>query len=146
VPASWYRPHSHTHVTPRHPLHPSSSSTLCPTCVVPSFLTFPSPRPSPRDSAKNVILAGVKAVTLQDTAACTLADLGAHFYLTQADVGTNRAQACAAKLQELNPAVAVTFVAAEISDDLCKKHQVCAPRAKLRSENKTRKRHSCLKK
>jgi len=74
--------------------------------------------------AKNVILAGVKAVTLQDTAACTLADLGAHFYLTQADVGTNRAQACAAKLQELNPAVAVTFVAAEISDDLCKKHQV----------------------
>ena len=77
-------------------------------------------------AAKNVILAGVKAVTLQDTGACELSDLGANFYLTAADVGKNRAEACAARLQELNPAVAVTVVTSEISDDLCKKHQVSA--------------------
>ena len=71
-----------------------------------------------------MILAGVKAVTLQETAACELSDLGAHFYLTEDDVGKNRAEACAAKLQELNPAVEVNVVTADISDDLCKKHQV----------------------
>lgn len=71
-----------------------------------------------------MILAGVKVVTLQETAACELSDLGAHFYLTEADVGKNRAEACAAKLQELNPAVEVKVVTAEISDELCKEHQV----------------------
>jgi hypothetical protein len=74
--------------------------------------------------AKNVILAGVKAVTIQDASACELADLGAQFYLTEADVGKNRAEACAAKLQELNPAVAVTANTGEITDDLCKQHTV----------------------
>ena len=74
--------------------------------------------------AKNVILAGVKAVTLQDTTACELSDLSAQFYLAEADVGANRATACAGRLQELNPAVAVTVVADEISDALCAKHQV----------------------
>lgn len=69
-------------------------------------------------------MAGVKAVTLQDTGVVELQDLGSHFYLTEADVGKNRAAACAARLQELNPAVAVTVAAAEIDDALCKKHQV----------------------
>jgi ubiquitin-activating enzyme E1 len=66
--------------------------------------------------AKNVILAGVKAVTLHDTEAVQLADLGAQFYLMEADVGANRAAACQAKLQELNTAVAVTASAEELSD------------------------------
>ena len=71
-----------------------------------------------------MILAGVKAVTLQETEACAIADLGANFYLAEADVGKNRAEACAAKLQELNPAVEVTVVTDDITDDLVKKHQV----------------------
>lgn len=37
--------------------------------------------------AKNVILGGVKSVTLHDDAVCKLADLGSQFYLTEADVG-----------------------------------------------------------
>ena len=37
--------------------------------------------------AKNVILGGVKSVTLHDHAVCKLADLGSQFYLTEADVG-----------------------------------------------------------
>ena len=44
--------------------------------------------------AKNVILSGVKAVTLHDTEAVTLADIGSQFFLREADVGTNRAVAC----------------------------------------------------
>ena len=48
-------------------------------------------------TAKNVILAGVKAVTLHDTGAVALEDLSAQFYLTESDVGGNRAEACAAK-------------------------------------------------
>jgi hypothetical protein len=71
-----------------------------------------------------VILAGVKAVTLQETEACAIADLGANFYLAEADVGKNRAEACAAKLQELNPAVEVTVVTDDVTEDLVKKHQV----------------------
>ena len=57
--------------------------------------------------AKNVILAGVAALTVADTAAVQLRDLSAHFYLTAQDVGRNRAEACAPRLHELNPAVAV---------------------------------------
>ena len=65
-----------------------------------------------------MILAGVKAVTLQETEACAIADLGANFYLAEADVGKNRAEACAAKLQELNPAVEVTVVTDDVTEDL----------------------------
>ena len=74
--------------------------------------------------AKNVILANVNSVTLHDAGAASLADCGAHFYLTPADEGKNRAEACAAKLQELNPAVTVTVKTGEITDDLCKQHTV----------------------
>ena len=44
--------------------------------------------------AKNVILSGVKAVTLHDTETVATADLGCQFFLREADVGTNRAVAC----------------------------------------------------
>lgn len=37
--------------------------------------------------AKNVILGGVKSVTLHDDALCQISDLGSQFYLTEADVG-----------------------------------------------------------
>jgi len=71
-----------------------------------------------------MILAGVKAVTLQDASECELADLGAQFYLNENDVGKNRAEACASLLQELNPAVDVTAVTEDASDALVRKHQV----------------------
>lgn len=68
--------------------------------------------------AKNVILAGVHAVVVQDTAATTVRDLGAQFYLAEADVGRNRAEACVAKLQDLNPGVAVTAVSTPVTEEL----------------------------
>eukprot|EP00899_Mesostigma_viride_P027629 jgi/Mesvir1/8050/Mv18206-RA.1 len=58
--------------------------------------------------AKNVILAGVKSVTLHDEGDTELLDLSAQFYLTEADVGKNRAQACCSRLQELNNSVHVS--------------------------------------
>jgi len=66
--------------------------------------------------AKNVILAGVRAVTIHDSATVALADLGANFYLADADFGKNRAWACANQLQELNTAVAVSASAEDLSE------------------------------
>ena len=54
-------------------------------------------------SAKNVILAGVKSVTLHDTAPTTWLDLSAQFYLSEKDLGQPRAASCCAQLAELNP-------------------------------------------
>ena len=70
-----------------------------------------------------MILAGVKAVTLQDADKVALADLGAQFYLSEADVGKNRAEACAARLQELNPAVEVSVVTEAVTSALVAKHR-----------------------
>lgn len=67
-------------------------------------------------AAKNVILAGVKTVTLHDPEVVQLQDLGSQFYLSEADIGANRASACQAKLQELNTAVAVSATTEELTD------------------------------
>lgn len=74
--------------------------------------------------AKNVILAGVKAVTIHDTAQVQLRDLGAQFYLSESDIGSNRAEACKDKLQELNNAVVVTSATGHLSDEFLGQFQV----------------------
>lgn len=58
-------------------------------------------------AAKNVILAGVKAVALYDPSLVDIKDLGSQFYLTPDDVGKPTAAACKDRLQELNKAVQV---------------------------------------
>ena len=60
--------------------------------------------------AKNVILANVRAVTLHDSNAVTAADCGANFYLSEDDIGKNRATTCLQQMQELNPGVQVRAV------------------------------------
>ncbi|XRB18925.1 ubiquitin-activating enzyme E1 [Pseudoscourfieldia marina] len=55
--------------------------------------------------AKNVSLAGVSAITIHDTIDTDYKHLSSQFYLTEANMGTNRAAACAEKLQDLNPSV-----------------------------------------
>jgi ubiquitin-activating enzyme E1 len=57
--------------------------------------------------AKNVILAGVKSVTLHDETPTAWSDLAAQFYLSESDLGQPRAAACASKLAELNRYVKV---------------------------------------
>lgn len=76
-------------------------------------------------AAKNIILAGVKAVTLHDHSTVQLRDLAAQFYLQEADVGKNRAEACKDRLQELNIAVTVSSSSEELSDTFLKRFQVC---------------------
>jgi ubiquitin-activating enzyme E1 len=81
------------------PHYPASSNPL------------PYPRPPPSSpsfsAAKNVILAGVKSVTLHDATPTTWLDLSAQFYLSEADLGQPRAASCCAHLAELNPYVRV---------------------------------------
>ncbi|GLT71501.1 hypothetical protein SLA2020_435150 [Shorea laevis] len=57
--------------------------------------------------AKNLILAGVKSVTLHDEGTVELWDLSSNFIFSENDVGKNRAQASVQKLQDLNNAVVV---------------------------------------
>lgn len=58
--------------------------------------------------AKNLILAGPKSVSLYDPEVAAVRDLGANFYLEEGHVGkVSRADACLAKLQELNQYVKV---------------------------------------
>lgn len=52
--------------------------------------------------AKNVILSGLGIVTIHDTALTVIADLTTQFYLTESDIGKNRAESCVTKLAELN--------------------------------------------
>ncbi len=75
-------------------------------------------------AAKNLILSGVRSVTLQDAGEVELSDLAAQFYLTEADLGKNRAEACISKLQELNNAVHVTAHTEAIKDSFLLKFQV----------------------
>lgn len=59
--------------------------------------------------AKDVILAGIKSITLHDTSPAKTYDLGSQFFLSNKDVQQkiDRAEASASKLSELNPYVDV---------------------------------------
>jgi ubiquitin-activating enzyme E1 len=63
------------------------------------------------ECAKNLILAGPKAVMLYDPEITKINDLGANFYTELAHVGkVSRAEACVGKLRELNPYVKVEVI------------------------------------
>ncbi|GFO14677.1 ubiquitin-like modifier-activating enzyme 6 [Plakobranchus ocellatus] len=59
--------------------------------------------------AKNIVLAGIKSVTVQDPKVSSIRDLGVQFFLRESDVkaAKNRAEATAPHLIELNPYVTV---------------------------------------
>ena len=57
--------------------------------------------------AKNLVLAGVGTLTILDDAVVTESDLGSQFFLSEANVGQNRAQAASVAIQKLNPRVGV---------------------------------------
>lgn len=67
--------------------------------------------------AKNLILAGVKSVTLQDEGIVELWDLSSNFVFTEDDVGKNRALASVQKLQELNNAVLVSTLTTQLTKE-----------------------------
>lgn len=74
--------------------------------------------------AKNVILGGVKSVTLHDTKNAQLSDLNSQFFLTEADVGTNRATTSHQRLSELNTYVPISTSTNPLTDDFLKNFRV----------------------
>ena len=66
--------------------------------------------------AKNIILGGVKSVTLHDEKSCTIKDLSSQFYLNKTCIGQNRAECCVKQLSELNNYVTTEVYTGELSD------------------------------
>jgi ubiquitin-activating enzyme E1 len=74
--------------------------------------------------AKNVILSGVKSVCLHDRQLVTQADLAAQFYLSEKDVGRNRAKVSCTPLAELNNYVSVSTYTGELTPEFITQYQV----------------------
>ncbi|XP_077517867.1 ubiquitin-like modifier-activating enzyme 1 [Amblyomma americanum] len=74
--------------------------------------------------AKNIILGGVKSVTLYDQASCTLDDLSSQYYLDEESVGDNRAEASVAPLAELNEYVRVSAYTEPLTEEFVKQFSV----------------------
>ncbi|XP_056620509.1 ubiquitin-like modifier-activating enzyme 6 isoform X1 [Triplophysa dalaica] len=68
--------------------------------------------------AKNIVLAGVKAVTLHDCKRCEVSDLGTNFFIREEDVHSQRkrVEAVHSRVAELNPYVQVS-VSTDVLDD-----------------------------
>lgn len=73
--------------------------------------------------AKNVILAGVKSVTLHDPKACTIQDISSQFFLYESDVGKNRAKLSGPRLAELNSYVPTIVYEGELTEDVLGRFQ-----------------------
>uniref|UniRef100_A0A8C0QKI7 E1 ubiquitin-activating enzyme n=1 Tax=Chelonoidis abingdonii TaxID=106734 RepID=A0A8C0QKI7_CHEAB len=74
--------------------------------------------------AKNIILGGVKSVTLHDTEPAQWADLASQFYLREEDLGKNRAEVSQPRLAELNSYVPVSVHTGALTDDFLSQFQV----------------------
>lgn len=68
--------------------------------------------------AKNIVLAGVKAVTLHDTKQCETCDLGSNFFIHKEDVSgqKSKVEAVCARVAELNPYVHVDVSSLALDD------------------------------
>ncbi|KAK2816994.1 hypothetical protein Q5P01_025185 [Channa striata] len=69
--------------------------------------------------AKNIVLAGVKAVTLHDTKQCEIWDLGSNFFIRKEDVLSQkkRVEAVSPRVAELNPYVHVAMSSSALDDN-----------------------------
>ncbi|XP_031781456.1 ubiquitin-like modifier-activating enzyme 1 [Nasonia vitripennis] len=74
--------------------------------------------------AKNVILGGVKSVTLHDNMICQIEHLGSQFYLNENDIGKNRAEACCQQLSELNNYVPTRYYSGPLTYEILKNFSV----------------------
>jgi ubiquitin-like 1-activating enzyme E1 A len=67
--------------------------------------------------AKNLVLAGIGSITVADTEVVTEDDLCSQFFLSEADIGKNRAVAAAPQIQKLNPRVKVNVVTSDVRQE-----------------------------
>ncbi|XP_040891055.1 ubiquitin-like modifier-activating enzyme 1 [Toxotes jaculatrix] len=74
--------------------------------------------------AKNVILSGVKSVTVQDEGCTAWIDLSSQFFLKESHLGQNRATCSLQQLSALNPHVHVSAHTGPLDEDLLLQFQV----------------------
>lgn len=74
--------------------------------------------------AKCIILNGIGSVTLHDTELLTAKDLSSNYYVSNENIGQNRARIVMEKLAKLNPYVNVSISQIILTDDLIKRHQI----------------------
>lgn len=74
--------------------------------------------------AKNVILGGVKSVTLHDKAICQISDLSSQFYLSEENIGKNRAESCYEQLSDLNRYVPTKPYTGDLTEEFLKQFRV----------------------
>ncbi|RKO93771.1 hypothetical protein BDK51DRAFT_18222 [Blyttiomyces helicus] len=74
--------------------------------------------------AKNVVLAGVKSVTLYDPNPVKLSDLGSQFFLHTEDIGKPRAEVTAPRIAELNNYVPIHVFSGELTEENLSRFQV----------------------
>lgn len=74
--------------------------------------------------AKNVVLGGVKSVTIQDTENTDWNDLSSQFFLGEKDIGKNRAEVTCPELAELNTYVPVNQSTEPLTEAFVKAFQV----------------------
>ncbi|XP_072571330.1 ubiquitin-like modifier-activating enzyme 1 isoform X2 [Paramormyrops kingsleyae] len=74
--------------------------------------------------AKNVILGGVRSVTLHDQGLAEWRDLSSQFYLREDDLGKNRAEVSQPRLAELNSYVPVVAYTGVLTEDYLSQFQV----------------------
>ncbi|XP_029286993.1 ubiquitin-like modifier-activating enzyme 1 [Cottoperca gobio] len=74
--------------------------------------------------AKNVILSGVKSVTVQDEGQAVWADLSSQFFLKETHLGQNRATCSLQQLSALNSHVGVSAHTGPLDEDLLLEFQV----------------------
>uniref|UniRef100_A0A1I7YJJ1 E1 ubiquitin-activating enzyme n=1 Tax=Steinernema glaseri TaxID=37863 RepID=A0A1I7YJJ1_9BILA len=67
--------------------------------------------------AKNLILGGVRRVTIQDTKDATYLDLSAQYYLGESHIGKNRAASSLSSLAELNDSVEVSVSTEPLTEE-----------------------------
>ena len=60
--------------------------------------------------AKNLVLAGINSLSISDLSLVSAEDLGAQFFLTEEDVGRQRAEAALPRIQKLNKRVNVSIL------------------------------------
>uniref|UniRef100_F1KT25 E1 ubiquitin-activating enzyme n=1 Tax=Ascaris suum TaxID=6253 RepID=F1KT25_ASCSU len=70
--------------------------------------------------AKNLILGGVRSITIHDTKNCEWRDLSAQYYLRERDLGRNRAAASFERLAELNDSVTCSLQTEPLSKNFVK--------------------------
>ncbi|KAM4663872.1 ubiquitin-like modifier-activating enzyme 1 isoform 1-T2 [Discoglossus pictus] len=74
--------------------------------------------------AKNIILGGVRSVTIHDQANTEWGDLSSQFYLREEDLGKNRAEVSHPRLAELNTYVPVTASTCPLTDEFLSTFQL----------------------